>query len=343
MRSTSTIARVAYFFPTMILYWLGWLFYTLTGHTFNYSYKSLRFLHVITNGWINNVSNNLISLIRRPSRSSKNNIHSILGEFTDSKINDIVASVQKDGFYIFEEKLSDEIISDILAFGSSTPTRRMTGLGKYAEKEEIVNINTEPQSPRYQFKNERLFENKNLVNIIFDDLFLRISEKYLKCRPIFDYFVMWWSYPFHGKLASEAAQMYHYDMDRIKFIKFFFYVTDVTPDTGPHCFVRGSHESKHDKLRKDGRIEDSEIEKYYDKNDILEICGKKGTVMIVDTIGFHKGKTLTSGSRLLFQILYSDSLFGPKVTKVNIPNHVVTEHKDFLNSNKDVFNQTLNY
>ncbi len=342
MSSTSRFLRVIYFLPTLFLYSWGLLIFKVSGKTPKLSYKSLRFLHVITNGWINTFSNKLISFTRRPKKSSEN-IHSVLGDFSNEKIDKIIDSLNKDGCYIFEEKLSPQIIQDISDFGSTTPAQRMEGLGKYDNNGTIVNKNTIPESPRYQFKNEQLLQNKNLTNVICDDLFLTISEKYLKCRPIFDYFVMWWSFPYRGKMTSEAAQKYHFDMDRIKFLKFFFYVTDVDTNSGPHCFVKGSHNHKHTKLRKDGRIEDSEIEKYSKKENIVEICGQKGTVMIVDTIGFHKGKVLTENSRLLFQILYSNSLFGAKTNCIELPKNVYEDNKDFLEANRDVFNKTLTY
>lgn len=298
---------------------------------------------MITNGGINEFSNKIIRIKRREKIKSSEVTNSILGNFSDEKINEILATLEKDGCYIFEEKLSESIINDILEFGSTTPTKKMERLGKYSEKEVVVNQNYNAESPRYQFENSKLFNNSNLTKIIFDELFLKISEKYLKCRPIFDYFVMWWSFPFKGKLTSEAAQKYHFDMDRIKFIKFFFYVTDVDTNNGPHCFVKGTHKNKPSKLRKDGRIEDEEIAQYCAKEDILEICGKKGTVMIVDTIGFHKGKSLTEGSRLLFQILYSNSLFGVGNSEINLPTKVYDQNKEFLDKNRDVFNKTLIY
>ena len=43
------------------------------------------------------------------------------------------------------------------------------------------------------------------------------------------------------KADSEAAQMFHFDLDRIKWLKFFIYLTDVKINSGPHVYVSGTH------------------------------------------------------------------------------------------------------
>lgn len=121
---------------------------------------------------------------------------------------------------------------------------------------------------------------------------------------------MWWSTPALKEPSSEAAQLYHFDMDRIKFLKFFIYLTDVTPSTGPHCFVAGSHRRKPAALLRDGRFQDHELERHYAPERFVEITGPKGTVLAADTRGFHKGKPLETGSRLIFQVEFAVNMFG---------------------------------
>ena len=111
--------------------------------------------------------------------------------------------------------------------------------------------------------------------------------------------------------------MYHFDLDRIKFMKFFFYLTDVDAETGPHCFVKSSHGKLPKAINRDGRFEDDEIEKIYGKDNLLELCGKRGSIMAVDTRGFHKGKDLTKDKRLLFQIQFTNSMFGQTYERID--------------------------
>ena len=138
---------------------------------------------------------------------------------------------------------------------------------------------------------------------------------------------MWWS-PTHTKDAcSPSAQLYHFDMDRTKWLLAFVYLTDVTTDNGPHCFVAGSHRPGPTtrELLKLGhtRIPDATIEKHYPKESILELTGPRGTVIIEDSRGFHKGKAPRAGERLLLEVQFCNSLFGatsPRATVRTEPN-----------------------
>ena len=71
-------------------------------------------------------------------------------------------------------------------------------------------------------------------------------------------------------------------------------------------------------MRRDGRIPDEEIVREYGQEAIVEITGKRGTLLAVDTRGFHKGKALESGDRLLFQVEYTNSLFGAPYNRMDI-------------------------
>jgi hypothetical protein len=120
-----------------------------------------------------------------------------------------------------------------------------------------------------------------------------------------------WSTAFlAGKASSAAAQHYHFDMDRVKFLEFFFYLTDVTSESGPHCSVAGSHRRKPRVLLRDARIDDEEIRRHYPNDRIVEITGSRRTIVAADTRGFHKGKPLTQGDRLILEFELVTSLFG---------------------------------
>ncbi|NEO51250.1 MAG: phytanoyl-CoA dioxygenase family protein [Moorea sp. SIO4A3] len=165
---------------------------------------------------------------------------------------------------------------------------------------------------------QQIFENPDLLNLIIDQSLLAVAQEYLNCSPVLDLVALWWSAPFHGKGTSLAAQEYHHDMDRIKFLKVFIYLTNVNSENGPHCYVKGSHIRKPKELVFDGRKSDATIGLHYLESEIHELCGPRGTIIIADTRGFHKGKTLTSGNRLLFQIEFSNSLFGANYPKVRM-------------------------
>ncbi|MDB4477509.1 hypothetical protein N9018_04800, partial [Rhodopirellula sp.] len=88
-------------------------------------------------------------------------------------------------------------------------------------------------------------------------------------------------------------------------------------------------------VRRDGRISDTEINMAYPKKDILELCGKAGTVMVVDTRGFHKGKPLTTGNRLLLQIEMANSMFGQTYARTPFNEFWDEEFKTFATANSN--------
>ena len=54
---------------------------------------------------------------------------------------------------------------------------------------------------------------------------------------------MWWSSKSNFN-DPKSAQEFHFDLDSIKWLKFFIYLTDVEANTGPHIYVKGTHNSK---------------------------------------------------------------------------------------------------
>jgi ectoine hydroxylase-related dioxygenase (phytanoyl-CoA dioxygenase family) len=128
---------------------------------------------------------------------------------------------------------------------------------------------------------------------------------------------MWWSLavPSSVQERSSAAQLYHFDLDRLSFLKFFIYLSDVDVTNGPHCYIAGSHRGfKSVELLRDGRFSDDEIKRHY-PNEEVRITGKRGTIFVADTKGFHRGLPLESGERLIFQIEFCNSLFGAPYNK----------------------------
>jgi hypothetical protein len=126
-------------------------------------------------------------------------------------------------------------------------------------------------------------------------------------------------------------------MDRIKFLKVFFYLTDVTPESGPHCYVRGSSKRKPAAILRDGRIPDEEIRSHYPEETFVEICGGTGSIIAVDTRGWHKGKPLTEGERLILQFEYTNSMFGQNYPKSALPEDASASFREFVEANSRTF------
>jgi hypothetical protein len=169
----------------------------------------------------------------------------------------------------------------------------------------------------FQFDEAKLVADDGVWEVCRMPAFAEVARQYLRCEPILDLVTMWWSLavPSNQQEQSAAAQLFHFDLDRLSFLKFFVYLTDVTPANGPHCYIAGSHRGfRNIKLQRDGRFSDAEIKAYYPSEEV-QIVGQKGTVFVADTKGFHKGLPLESGERLIFQLEFSNSLFGAPYSK----------------------------
>lgn len=307
------------FFP--FLFVIGYCFYLMTKKTNNLTYASFRYLFVLTNGRLNDFISFFISLTYPHKR--KKNIESLVAANTD--VSEIVKNITENGFSEFQTSLSNEIIEKLVEFATHNEASILDtdakGIKYLPEKSKIDFLNI--RSPRYQFEGKELANIPAVQNIIFDPIFTEIAGKYLKCEPILEFVTMWWSFPFNNKATSQAAQMYHFDMDRIKFLKFFFYLTDVNEENGPHCYIKKSHKRLSKVVRKDKRLTDHELKNIFPNDYFKEFIGKKGTILAIDTRGLHKGKPLVKNARLLFQIQFSNSLFGAPYEKMKIENQEI--------------------
>ena len=120
---------------------------------------------------------------------------------------------------------------------------------------------------------------------------------------------------------NHSAQMFHFDLDRICWLKVFIYLTDTDENSGPHEYIETSHKvgAKPQELLNEGysRISEEKIMKHYKKEKFKKICGSKGTVFIGDTSCYHRGFPPRNNHRLMLVIEFSNSLFGASQKKIN--------------------------
>lgn len=330
------------YYLTLFLY--GLAVYSISGKTPTRSYIGMRYLSYASNGLFNRLCTFVLRITHKRNTVDRN-VEGILGSLSPEKINSIVKDIDEYGYHEFETRLPAEMVEQILSFSLTKPSIPMRSLddtteagNSFSEKPCLYNRES-PSSIRQFFDQQALYESSAFRTLVSDPTLKAIAEAYFRFRPVFDTASMWWSSAGFNAAEdiSKAAQMYHIDMDRIRFLNFNIYFTNVTTDNGPHCYVRGSHRFKPKPLRKDGRISDDEISSYYDDKDIAELVGEKGTISVVDTSGFHKGKPLIAGDRLFSQIRFSDSQFGQTYKKINLNDLTDGEFASFIKNNRKMF------
>jgi hypothetical protein len=238
------------------------------------------------------------------------------GQAWSQELGAAVEGLRRDGYYIFSTRLPDEDCRQLQEFTRGLPARltppRPNG------QQHVTFDPDKPLAARYDFEEAQYLGHPVIQKLMCDESMMAVAQGYLEAAPINDLSAMWWSAPF-GNASSAAAQLFHFDLDRLQFLKIFFYLTDVGPDNGPHMYVRGSHRKRPEVFFEDRRFPDSEVAGGFPAEDIREVHGPMGTIIAGDTTCLHKGKSLRAGSRLMFEIEFTVSLFGQAYETLNVP------------------------
>lgn len=304
--------------------------YKKEGETPQAAYLSMRRLFRNTNGRFNDVMGTVCKAFHPKRKVSLQ--QSLFQGVTLEEVRSIGRQLKADGCYQFERKLPAPLCDALLEFSLSQPGIDVTQ--DASQRVPKIFDRSQPYTVRHQFDAAQLFQCNAVQQLATDPYFFAIAQEYLGFHPVQDLISMWWSAPGDEAHQSRAAQLYHYDMDRLKFVKFFVYLTEVDSSNGPHCYVRGSHTRKPNELLRDERISDDEIRDHYDASDLRELTGPTGTLLAVDTRGFHKGKPLVDKDRLIFQIQFADSLFGQNYPNIRIDHGVPQATREKLKNDR---------
>lgn len=324
----------------------GLVHFGIFGKTPDIAYQSMIYLFCTTKGRFSDWVSSLISLKHPPI--SLVNTKGVLGDMSDRKnLAQIVGQIRNRGFVVFPSALPNEVIDRLHKFTRKTPglARRMDEQNTSLYVGKKIYTGFGPAAVRYDYDPGDLLNNEDIQTLLADGSLLSIVQEYLQCLPIADVLSMWWHTNFDDKPNSEAAQFYHFDMDRFKWVKIFIYLTDVGEENGPHSFVEGSHKTgaipTHILNKGYVRISDEEISRTYSLDLVHSFVAPRGTIIIEDTRGMHKGSHVRGDSRLILQMQFSNSLFGATYPKATISNIKSESFKRVLDSSPRIYGQYL--
>lgn len=226
----------------------------------------------------------------------------------------VAERLRRDGFAIVDDRLTMTTCDALERIARTATCTRLAG---------ETQLSPAPFDPsdrgvvRADVPEHVLIRHPVVQDLIADPSFLRVAQLYLGCEPVQDLIAMWWSAPGEGP-SSAAAQQFHFDFDRLRFVKLFVYLTDVDDRRGPHEFVAGSHNGLPQRFRADRRFTDAEVVEHFGQGKIATIGGERGTMFFADTVGLHRGSPVLSGHRLVFQLQWASSLFGAPVARYEI-------------------------
>jgi Phytanoyl-CoA dioxygenase (PhyH) len=231
----------------------------------------------------------------------------VLGSLDHREIERASEAVRRDGFFVFPRRLDPTLVESLHSTAAALP--------RYASLPgDAGQIEFDPEhivSSRYVCKQEELVNAGVVQQLLADRSFLAVADTYLHCDAVQTDIGAWQSVVFGPETRSASSQLFHSDRDHLQFLKFFVYLTDVTANTGPHVFVRGSHRTRPELLRRDIRFSDDDVFEYFARDDVVELLGPSGTIIAADTSGLHRGKPPDAGERWIFELEFASSLFGP--------------------------------
>ena len=142
------------------------------------------------------------------------------------------------------------------------------------------------------------------------DRLLGIANTYLEMRSKLSYLDLWYTLPQPEDAERAASQIWHRDFDDRHLLKAFLYLVDVDERTGPFEYVPGSQPGgryadlwawKPLGVR---RISDEELGKRISSDQIATFTAPRGTLILCNTSGFHRGGFSTSTPRVLATATY---------------------------------------
>lgn len=236
---------------------------------------------------------------------------------------DALARLHRDGYAILDTKLDPSIVSELSAKFSQAPCTLTSDKETSLAEGQTVTVDlANPLAEKYAVDTNFLLADSTVRNMLLDRGLLEIAQDYIGSAPIIDIVTSWYSFP-SDRPSHQAAQLFHFDLDRVRWMKVFFLLTDQTIDTGAHLYVPGSHRDggiPRELLdRGYARLEDHEVARHFPENTWKTMEAPAGSILIEDTRGLHKGISLKRDHRLMLQFEYTQTLFGHEPFLATIP------------------------
>ena len=147
-----------------------------------------------------------------------------------------------------------------------------------------------------------------LMRLALDPKLLETISLYLGLWPRLHAIGAWLNFPMEGE-ATEA-QLWHRDPEDLRLIKVFIYLNDVGEESGPFSYIRRTHPFSEGAglvpPHKDSkRITDEEMQRVFPPNTWLACTGPANTMILADTVGYHRGGKPAKGNRILVTLTYT--------------------------------------
>jgi hypothetical protein len=150
-----------------------------------------------------------------------------------------------------------------------------------------------------------------LLRVALDQQLLEVVSGYLGLWPCLHSVAAWLNYPTDA--PPELSQLWHRDPEDLKLLKAFIYLTDVDDECGPFTYVPGTHpfgarNQTLARLKTKQRLTDETMASSLPPAEWRVCTGKAQTLILADTVGYHRGGKPTAGHRrILITFTYTSS------------------------------------
>lgn len=140
---------------------------------------------------------------------------------------------------------------------------------------------------------------------------LQIANAYFGMYTRLRYYNVW--HTFATRIPPRDSQLWHRDPEDYYILKMFVYLSDVGEDAGPVMYAAGSHpkvglarEPFYIKKKGDAkRADDSQMAEVVPSEQWIQATGPKGTIILADTRGFHKGGLARERDRVMYLCMFT--------------------------------------
>ena len=145
-----------------------------------------------------------------------------------------------------------------------------------------------------------------LLKLALDRKLLEIVAAYLGLWPCLHSIGAWLNHPTDA--PPKLSQLWHSDPEDMKLVKAFIYLTDVDERCGPFSYVPGTHPfgsgtGAARTLKQ--RVPDDLMTRVFPSESWRVCTGPAHTMILADTVGFHRGGKPIEGRRILITLTYT--------------------------------------
>lgn len=304
----------------------AWVYFLVTKRNHDKTLTILAVLHTGTNGKLMRMLRRVESCLckKRNVMRVDVNAQKLFGQETFAQTSGQVAySIMRDGYCGYHKNLTPRVIEQILL---AEKTWAGTGVGLLNEKYPSLSCTTASSNNKIQridYDEDLLHENELIMRLARSSAFLEVSSQVFGVQSRLDTVKCFRTFTSAKKnftALSASAQAFHFDLDRVNWLKVFVYLSDIKRlEDGPHQYVTNSRVNKYLSACANGyeRVPDDKIVGTFGADKVKSIYGERGSIFFADTLSLHKGAEVISRDRLVLEFQYSVSEFGATYKQIS--------------------------